>query len=216
MTFADIQKANSLIKTMPVKGKEYGLVQERVNAFRSLFPEGMILTEMLSNEDGMCVFKATVYDDAGKVLATGHAYEREGSTLVNSTSFIENCETSAVGRCLGLLGLTGGDGAIASAEEMRTAVANQDKPARTTKKAPAPQAQTYTPEPDEQLPWETGENTEAAGPVCTRCGNTIEARKTRRGDMWPADSIAAYTERKFGKKLCVDCMKQVENEAPRE
>lgn len=213
MTYEDIQKANGLIKTMPVEGKEYGLVQERVNAFRSLFPEGMILTEMLSNEDGMCVFKATVYDDAGKVLATGHAYEREGSTLVNSTSFIENCETSAVGRCLGLLGLTGGDGAIASAEEMRTAVANQDKPARTTKKAPKAEP-VYTPEPGEQLPWETGEA--AQGPVCTRCGKVIEARKTKRGDMWPADSIAAYTERKFGKAMCVDCMKQVENEAPRE
>ena len=53
-----------------------------------------------------------------------HAYEKEGSTFINKTSYIENCETSAVGRALGFLGI-GIDGSVASADEVKTAILNQ-------------------------------------------------------------------------------------------
>ena len=62
----------------------------------------------------------------GKIVATGHAQEKEGSTFINKTSYIENAETSAIGRALGLLGI-GIDTSIASAEEVSTAIANQTK-----------------------------------------------------------------------------------------
>lgn len=58
------------------------------------------------------------------VLGTGTAYEKEGSTFINKTSYIENCETSAVGRALGMAGF-GIDTSIASAEEVQNAIANQ-------------------------------------------------------------------------------------------
>jgi len=67
---------------------------------------------------------ATIKDEHGRVLATGHAFEKKASTFINQTSYIENCETSAVGRALGILGI-GVDTAIASAEEVATAQANQ-------------------------------------------------------------------------------------------
>ena len=54
------------------------------------------------------------------------AYEKEGSTFINKTSYIENCETSAWGRALGNLGI-GIDTSIASAEEVQNAVLNQGK-----------------------------------------------------------------------------------------
>ena len=57
---------------------------------------------------------------------TGVAYENEGSTYINKTSYIENCETSAVGRALGMLGI-GIDVSIASADEMINEVNNQGK-----------------------------------------------------------------------------------------
>ena len=88
---------------------------------------------MLSSSDGVCVFKAQIIID-GEVVATGHAYEKESSSFINKTSYIENCETSAVGRALGIFGI-GIDASIASAEEVTNAINNQ----KTEKKATAKQ-----------------------------------------------------------------------------
>lgn len=123
MTYEDLQRANETLSSIDVKGKDYVQVNERVKAFRSLFPEGSITTELISNDNGVCVIKATIGND-DKILATGIAYEKEGSSFINKTSYIENCETSAIGRALGFLGL-GIDTSIASAEEVQNAITNQ-------------------------------------------------------------------------------------------
>lgn len=125
ITFDDIQKANDTIKTTDIKGKDYAEVNQRIKAFRMVYPKGSILTEMLSNENGVCIFNATVYDEEQKVLGSGTAYEKENSTFINKTSYIENCETSAVGRALGMAGF-GIDTSVASAEEVQNAIANQN------------------------------------------------------------------------------------------
>lgn len=132
ITFADIQRANETIKTTDIKGKDYAEVNQRIKAFRMVYPTGPIETEMISNEDGICIFKATVRNEEGDLLATGTAYERENSTFINKTSYIENCETSAVGRALGMCGF-GIDTSVASAEEIQNAIANQEKPKTKTK-----------------------------------------------------------------------------------
>ena len=124
ITFEDIQRVNETIVTTDIKGKEYAEVNQRIKAFRMLYPTGSITTEMLNNENGVCVFKATITDGIGCVLATGTAYEKENSTFINKTSYIENCETSAIGRALGIAGF-GIDTSVASAEEVQNAMANQ-------------------------------------------------------------------------------------------
>lgn len=129
ISFEDIQNANNTIVTTDIKGKEYAEVNQRIKAFRMVYPNGAIETEMLSNENGVCIFKALVgYRDklSGTfyTLGTGTAYEKENSTFINKTSYIENCETSAVGRALGMAGF-GIDTSVASAEEVRNAMANQ-------------------------------------------------------------------------------------------
>lgn len=126
MDYKQLQQANASIKTTDIKGKAYAEVNERIRAFRMLFPNGTISTEIVSLEGDVVVFKATALSENGAVLATGHAYEKEGSTFINKTSYIENAETSAVGRCLGMLGI-GIDTSVASAEEVRNAMANQNK-----------------------------------------------------------------------------------------
>lgn len=85
------------LPTIPIKGKQYVMVKDRVAAFREDYPKGAIMTELLKDEDGVAVIKATICDETGSILATGISYEREGSTNINATSYIENCETSAVG-----------------------------------------------------------------------------------------------------------------------
>ena len=123
------------MKTIDIKGKEYVMVNERILHFWNNY-EGSIETELLSNEDGVCIFKATIYNQDHKILATGHAYEKEGSTFINKTSYIENCETSAVGRALGLLGI-GIETSIATAEEVGNAIKQQEQKKEEKKKKSA-------------------------------------------------------------------------------
>lgn len=124
MNYQDIARVNSEIKTIDLKGKSYASVAERINAFRKLYPTGFITTEIVSHDGTTIMMKATAgYTDEGGqivVLGVGHAQEVKGKGMVNGTSYVENCETSAVGRALGMLGL-GIAGGICSAEEFDNA-----------------------------------------------------------------------------------------------
>ena len=122
--FEDIAKANKQLIGTDVKGKNYIEVNQRIKAFRMVYPNGSITTEIVSLENGVVTMQTTVRDDEGKILATGYAYEKENSTFINKTSFIENCETSAVGRALGMCGF-GIDTSVASYEEVANAQENQ-------------------------------------------------------------------------------------------
>lgn len=126
MTYEQIVKANELIKTTDVKGKEYAEVNQRIKAFRSLLPNGSIETEIISVENGVVIMKAVVKNEEGNIIGIGHAYEKENSTFINKTSYIENCETSAVGRALGMCGF-GIETSIASYEEVTNAIKNQEE-----------------------------------------------------------------------------------------
>ena len=125
ISFEDLKKANDTIKTTDVKGKAYAEVNQRIKAFRMVYPMGTIKTELISNENGVCIFKACVWANNETMLASGTAYEKENSSFINKTSYIENCETSAVGRALGMAGF-GIDTSIASAEEVQNAIMQQD------------------------------------------------------------------------------------------
>ena len=129
ITYTTIEAVNQTLNKTDIKGKDYIEVNERIKAFRMLYPTGSIQTEMISNADGVCIFKAIVgyyNDDATilKVLGTGTAYEKEDSSFINKTSYIENCETSAVGRALGMAGI-GINTSVASADEVLNAINNQ-------------------------------------------------------------------------------------------
>ncbi len=122
----DIRKANSEIKqidyTRSQKQKDgtwvevtnkYSPVNERVIAFRKVFPLGAIITEYTLTQTYVW-FKATI-KVGGEVVSTGHARE-----ILNKQNAFEVCETSAVGRAIGNLGI-GIDVAIASADDMEQA-----------------------------------------------------------------------------------------------
>lgn len=122
--YSKIEAVNKRLVPMDIKGKNYNTVNQRVLAFHELFPEGRIITELVSLENGVCLFRAHAYDGDTE-LSTGTAMEKESSSYINKTSFVENCETSAVGRALGLIGIGAVD-SIASAEEVGNAIKQQE------------------------------------------------------------------------------------------
>lgn len=126
--FEDIRKANETIATTNIKGKEYAEVNQRIKAFRMVYPEGSIITDLVQLENGICTIKAVI-KNGELVLGTGIAQEKESSSYINKTSYIENCETSAVGRALGMCGF-GIDVSVCSAEELQNALNNQEKTAK--------------------------------------------------------------------------------------
>lgn len=145
MTFEELTLANEKLKTMDIKGKAYVQVNTRVLAFRELFPMGTITTEIVSLDtidtevyvpktgkwepcsSREVTMRATIMDENGKVLGTGYACEKEKASTINKTSFIENAETSAVGRALAMVGI-GVDGSMCSAEELASAINQQGAP----------------------------------------------------------------------------------------
>ena len=98
MNYEDISRVNSEISMIDLKGKDYAMVPERVTAFRKLYPEGFIRTEIISHDGTTVVMQAVAgYYENGSpiILGSGLAQEVKGYGMVNKTSYIENCETSA-------------------------------------------------------------------------------------------------------------------------
>ena len=134
MTYEELERVNRELEPMVLERKtkdgktvkkNYAEVKERVKAFRKLFPMGRIQTDIVSVDDNTVTMKATVYAGGDMVLSTAYANEAKNASSINRTSYIENCETSAVGRALGFVGI-GIDAAIASAEEVTGAEAQRD------------------------------------------------------------------------------------------
>ena len=125
MNYEELKALNDRLKAEPIKGKPYVMVNDRVQGFRELYPEGCIVTELVNyipDDYAVVVAKAYADNDASKIpLATGMAQETVAKNKnINRTSMLENCETSAVGRCLGFLGIGSVD-SIASADEINKA-----------------------------------------------------------------------------------------------
>lgn len=113
--------------------EDYEPVEERLAKFWADHPGGRIITEMLPAPEGQWIVKASVFREylvppeppkgftwADGADATGHAHEHVTAKGVNSTSALENCETSAIGRALANLGYAA-KGKRPSREEMQKA-----------------------------------------------------------------------------------------------
>ena len=112
---------------MPVdiRGKQYKTVAERVAEFRDdqRYAGYRIITRLVSCDADRVIVEAAIQDYNGDVIATGHAEEDRSDGKVNEFSAVENCETSAVGRCLAFMGHAGGE--IRSADEFSDALIKQ-------------------------------------------------------------------------------------------
>lgn len=110
-------------KATKIQNREYVLVKDRVIYFNDTYSNGRILTELLTAPDSdQVVIKATVTPDVAHPERhfTGYSQAVVGEGMVNKTAALENAETSAVGRALGMMGI-GVIDSIASVDEMRKA-----------------------------------------------------------------------------------------------
>ncbi|HJQ23941.1 MAG TPA: hypothetical protein VKA60_08480 [Blastocatellia bacterium] len=147
--------------------QDYVTVAERIEKFYDRYPEGRLITHIVEHdaERGFILMRAEVYRNADDALpaATGHAYELKTEGYVQRTSYIEVCETSAIGRALAMAGFEVRRG-IASREEMEKAARRAEAPRERKPSAPAappqpaaanppaapPAAQSSQPAADEQ------------------------------------------------------------------
>lgn len=106
-----------------IRGKEYQTVALRVSNFREKFPAYSLVTEVLHRDLDCVVMKATISNNDGRIVATGHAEEYRKASEINKTSALENAETSAIGRALAALGIGGTE--FAGADEVARAVSGE-------------------------------------------------------------------------------------------
>ena len=144
------------MKTVDIKGKPYVMVKDKVSEFHRLYPNGSIRTELIEMTDRFIVKAIVIPDiDQGSRYFTGHAEEVIGSTQINKISALENCETSAIGRCLSCLNI-GIIDSFASADEVANAIIKQEKEA-----------------PIKQNTSKSSEN----APKCEKCGSGMNDNK---------------------------------------
>ncbi len=113
------------MKTINIHGKQYVEVNERIKYFRKNYKNWSLTSEFIELSENRCVIKAMVLNQENRVIGDGIAEETKGSTYINKTSFVENCQTSAWGRALANLGI-GLDNSIASADEVLNAKKSQE------------------------------------------------------------------------------------------
>ena len=128
-----------------IRGKQYKTVVLRVNEFREKYkPEDgwSIQTWLISDDGDRVVTRTVICDKDDHIVATGLAEEVRGSSNINKTSALENCETSSLGRALAAFGLGGEE--YCSADELVRAIAQQDAP--QPKSNPAPKEEKEKPD----------------------------------------------------------------------
>ena len=148
---------------------DYETVESRLEKWWKDYPDGRVSTKIEQATDTRYIVSAELFktEADAKACATGLASESISDRGVNSTSALENCETSAIGRALANAGYAA-KGKRASREEMTKVVQLQGVP------------QTFSVDRTEPLPisnedWVKAANVPApkAPPECCAKGNTL-------------------------------------------
>lgn len=113
-----------------IHGKEYSTVALRVQKFREEYETKYSLqSKLVSADKDTVVVRAFIRDltkEGYPEVASGYAEEKRAASMINKTSALENCETSAYGRALAAFGLAGTE--FASADEVANAIQQQNSP----------------------------------------------------------------------------------------
>jgi len=107
----------------------YETVAQRLVRWWAEFPDGRIITSIHHYDGSTIIMRAECYNNDDRLIATGYAEEVFGNSPVNKTSFLENCETSAIGRAISNSRI-GHTGERASVSEMEKVNRVNNSPAR--------------------------------------------------------------------------------------
>lgn len=140
-----------------IHNKEYFTVAKRVGLFRNDFENWTISTEIISINDKYVIMKCIISDETGRLISSGHAEEIRGSTTINKTSALENCETSCIGRALAAFKYAGTE--FASADEVSNAIIQQNN-----------------------IP--SNNNNSIENKTCSKCGAKMSLKAGKYGDFW--------------------------------
>lgn len=113
-------------RTIDIHGRAYETVASRVSRFREDHADWTLQTKIITLDETQVVIEAQILNQEGRQIANGHAQEFRNSSQINKTSYLENCETSAIGRALAALGIGGSE--FATANEVMNAIHQQGKP----------------------------------------------------------------------------------------
>jgi hypothetical protein len=126
-------------KKLPMEdGRLYMMVQERIRLFRLVFGFNVRIDSFPKEINAQhALFECQLWirvEDGEKgtweFVQRSHAYQEKNSSVINMTSYVENAETSAIGRCLSFMGASGGD-SISSAEDLVLALEDAKAPKQT-------------------------------------------------------------------------------------
>jgi hypothetical protein len=107
----------------------YETVAQRLVRWWTEYPDGRIITSIHHYDGSTIIMRAECYNNDDRLIATGYAEEVFGNSPVNKTSFLENCETSAIGRAISNSRI-GHTGERASSTEMEKVNRVNSEPAR--------------------------------------------------------------------------------------
>lgn len=119
-----IKEINETTDKIIIDGKKYTTVAKRNEILRKhLGLKVSVTTEHLNIDNDKVIFKCSISTwkkGAWHVIATGHAEESRSANEINKKAAVENAETSALGRALSNLGLSGGEFASINELSLKT------------------------------------------------------------------------------------------------
>jgi hypothetical protein len=135
----------------------YEDVDTRIHKFYETYEDGSILTELITNDEekGIVIFKAVAYRTHVDTAASAIGYARGArkDRGVDRDFWFENCETSAIGRCLANLGLSAKGKRASSLEMAKVNEAKSDTPIRVRTESHKEFLQATN--PTAQIVWDT-------------------------------------------------------------
>lgn len=138
---------------------DYEDVDTRIHKFYETYPDGSILTELISNDEekNVVCFKALAfrtYADAAP-SAIGYARGSRKDRGVDRDFWFENCETSAIGRALANLGLSAKGKRASSLEMAKVNDAKQGGSAPITVRTKEQKEFLSVTNPEAEIVWDT-------------------------------------------------------------
>jgi|DEB19_MinimDraft_3_1074340.scaffolds.fasta_scaffold39413_3 hypothetical protein len=159
--------------------ENYEDVDTRIHKFYEEYPDGAIITEQVMNDDekGITIFKAIAYRTYADTQpsATGYARGVRKDRGVDAAFHYENCETSAIGRCLANLGLSA-KGKRPSALEMAKVNDTKNNPAPIRVRTEEQKEFLKTTNPAAEIVWDT--TLEPPADVVSAFDNAVDLVKT--------------------------------------